>query len=63
MSPSHLHALRNLLSVVLGGIETNNPELSKQAIRRMEKILDSCRPLTNLEDSECAPVAPCDGKG
>lgn len=51
MSGSQHHALRNLLMIILGGIETNNLELSKQAIRRMEKILDSCRPCSN-EDSE-----------
>ena len=47
MSPSQLSALRNLLSVILGGNETDNPELSKQAIRRMEKVLDSCSPYPN----------------
>jgi hypothetical protein len=49
MSPSQLHALRSLLSVILGGIETDNPELSKQAIRRMEKVLDSCTLYPNQE--------------
>jgi hypothetical protein len=62
MSPSQHHALRNLLSVILGGIETSNLELSKQAIRRMEKVLDSCRPSLDPEDSECPPVAASDGR-
>lgn len=52
MSTSQHQALENLLIIILGGIETNNLELSKQAIRRMEKILDSCRPCSNPEDPQ-----------
>jgi len=51
MSPAQLHALQNLLFIILGGIETNNLELSKQAIRRMEKILNACR-LSKPENAE-----------
>jgi hypothetical protein len=52
MYPSQLHALQNLLIIILGGIETNNLELSKQAIRRMQKVLDSFRPCPTPDGSE-----------
>jgi hypothetical protein len=36
---SQIHQLRNLLTVVLGGIETDNLPLTKQTIRRMNDTL------------------------
>ena|SRR5215471_535161 len=40
---SKIHRLRNLLTVVIGGIETNQTEVSMQAIRCMLHELESCR--------------------
>jgi hypothetical protein len=42
VSTTQLHKLRSLLSVILGGIETNNREVSLQAIKRMDAELRAC---------------------
>jgi hypothetical protein len=40
---SKIHRLRNLLTVILGGIETNNTEVAMRAIRSMQQDLEGCR--------------------
>ncbi len=54
MSPFQIHQLRNLLTVILGGIETGNLELAKQAVHRAEDQLLSCK--------ACPIQAICEGK-
>ena len=44
MVVSRIHRLRNLLTVILGGIQTNNSEVAIRAIRSMQRELDGCRP-------------------
>jgi hypothetical protein len=39
---SKIHRLRNLLTVIIGGIETNNTELAMRAIRSMQQELEGC---------------------
>jgi hypothetical protein len=41
MSATQLNRLQNLHAVILGGVETNNREVSLQAIRRMQAELAS----------------------
>jgi hypothetical protein len=41
---SRIHRLRNLLTVILGGIQTNNMEVAMRAVRSMQRELDGCRP-------------------
>jgi hypothetical protein len=52
MSPSQLHQLRNILTVVLGAIETGNLELAKQAVQRAADHLASCKacPILQVHD-------------
>jgi hypothetical protein len=47
--PTQVHQLRNLLTVILGGIETDNKEMAKAAVRRMDAQLISCH---------CCPIFP-----
>lgn len=37
------YQLRNVLAVILGAIETNNPDLAKQAIRKADDLLAEFR--------------------
>jgi len=39
MSQTQLHRLRNLLSVILGGIECDKPALAVQAIHQADELL------------------------
>jgi hypothetical protein len=39
MNPSVIHRLRNILAVILGGIQTGNLELAKQAVHQAESCL------------------------
>ena len=50
MSQSQIHRLRNLLAVILGGIETNRLELSLQAISQMNDVLKTV-PTAPMPDS------------
>jgi hypothetical protein len=52
VSALQLHRLRNLLVIILGGIETNNLPISIQAIRRMKSELDSCA----AEDADSSSI-------
>ena len=52
MSAAQLQRLKSLLCVILGGIETNNPQLSIQAIGRMEEELTSCVDGTKAEKAQ-----------
>jgi hypothetical protein len=47
--PTQVHQLRNLLTIILGGIETDNKEMAKAAVRRMDAQLISCH---------CCPIFP-----
>lgn len=51
MSESKIHRLRNLFTVIMGGIETNNIQLSLEAIRRLEQELLRCAetPVTDID--------------
>lgn len=40
--PSQVHELRNILTVIMGGIETDNKDLAKAAIYRMDARLVAC---------------------
>ena len=42
MRDDQILRMKGLLSVILGGIETGNLELSKQAIHRMDAALSIC---------------------
>lgn len=44
LSQAQVFRLRNLLTVILGGIETGNIELSIQAVRQAEEVLRVTRP-------------------
>lgn len=48
MQSSQVHKLRNLLTLVLGGIETNNSQLARQGIRHIADELTSCEIDNNL---------------
>ena len=41
MSEFQLHRLRNLLSVILGGIECDRPDLAVQAVRQADELLQT----------------------
>ncbi len=43
MSPSQAHQFRNLLTIILGGIETGNLEMAKQAVYRAEACIVACQ--------------------
>jgi hypothetical protein len=47
--PTQVHQLRNLLTIILGAIETENKEMAKTAVRRMDAQLISCH---------CCPIFP-----
>lgn len=47
--PSQVHNLRGLLTLILGGVETNNKLLVTSAVRRMEAQLAVCA---------CCPIFP-----
>jgi len=42
MREDQIRRMKGLLSVILGGIETGNLELSKQAVQRMDAALSIC---------------------
>jgi hypothetical protein len=52
--PSQVHQLRSLLTVVIGGIQTDNPDMALSAARRMVAQLEVCQccPLFSREDTE-----------
>jgi len=52
MSPSQVHQLRNILTVILAAIETGNLELAKQAVHRAADHLASCKacPILQVHD-------------
>jgi hypothetical protein len=59
MSATQLSRLKSLLCVILGGIETNNPEVSIQAIQRMEAELSTCicsKPAVAVQDCFSSPT-------
>lgn len=39
MSSSEAHQLRNILAIILAGIETGNLDLAKQAVKRAESCI------------------------
>jgi hypothetical protein len=50
MSPSQVHQLPNILSIILGAIENGNLELAKQAVHRAEDHLASLRGVSGPPD-------------
>ena len=58
MSESKIHRLRNLITIIMGGIETNNVQLSLEAVRRLEQELLHCveTPVTDIDYMLNVPV-------